>query len=88
MTSIKRKCNKPNTLINRKISKVAIPVINDKTFVKVRRNWERFWVKVKKITPDGDITGTIANHLVMKHPYNYGDIIKFKWDEVLDIIQD
>jgi len=52
--------------------------------VKVCHNDERFWVTVTKIKGD-TITGEVANDLVCKQPFKFGDIIRFKKHHIYSI---
>ena len=49
--------------------------------IKIRRNGERFWVKVVKVLKYG-IIGTCLNDLLM-NTYKYGDAIKFKLNDIV-----
>ena len=49
--------------------------------IKIRRNGERFWVKVVKVLKSG-IIGTCLNDLLM-NTYKYGDAIKFKLNDIV-----
>jgi len=49
--------------------------------IKIRRNGERFWVKVVKVLKYG-IIGTCLNDLLM-NKYKYGDAIKFKLNDIV-----
>ena len=50
--------------------------------IKIRRNGERFWVKVVKVLKYG-IIGTCLNNLLMNN-YKYGDIMKFKTRDIVE----
>ena len=49
--------------------------------IKIRRNGERFWVKVVKVLRYG-MKGTCLNNLLM-NKYKYGDTIKFKVHDIV-----
>ena len=58
-----------------------VNVIREGSVIKIRRNGERFWVKVKKISNRG-LVGVCLNTLIM-NDYNVGDPIKFKLSDIV-----
>ena len=52
--------------------------------VKIGNNYERFWVKVVKITTDY-VLGKIDNHLTFNNKYDYNDIILFEKNNIYEI---
>lgn len=56
------------------------------SIVKVSNGEERFWVTVKTIhNPNSYITGSISNELLGDYGYDYGDVIGFYLNNILDI---
>ena len=53
-----------------------VGVIREGSVIKIRRNGERFWVKVKRISNRG-LVDVCLNTLIM-NDYKVGDPIKFK----------
>lgn len=51
--------------------------------VKVLHNEERFWVLVTNIG-EKVFTGTVDNHLIHDHGFNYGSVVKFKYGDIVD----
>ena len=56
-----------------------LPKVGSK--LKIRRNGERFWVKVVKVLKYG-LIGVCLNNLLM-NKYKYGDTIKFKVHDIV-----
>ena len=54
--------------------------------VKIRRHGERFWCIIKSIKGD-NITAIVDNNLITKK-LKYGDIVRFKKSDILDIYKD
>ena len=52
--------------------------------VKISNGEERFWVHVTNIKGD-EIYGTVDNHLIHERPYNLGDTVVFRRENVYDI---
>lgn len=53
--------------------------------VKVCHNDERFWVVLVKILGNDEVIGRIDNDLVRPHPFQCGDLIKFRLEHVYSI---
>ena len=51
------------------------------SIIKIRRNGERFWVKVVRVLKN-EIAGTCLNNLLM-NDFKYGSIIKFKLKDIV-----
>ena len=43
---------------------------------------EAFWVFVTNILPNGVITGSVNNNLVLESEYNFGDIVEFTKEDI------
>jgi hypothetical protein len=54
-------------------------------FVKTIDNYERFWVKVAELHPDGMIVGVVDNDLVLEHSFVCGDVITIHRDKVIEV---
>jgi hypothetical protein len=53
--------------------------------IKVRRNSERFFVKIRRITRE-NIYAEVKNKVILQ-PFGYGDVIAFNRNEVLEIYE-
>jgi hypothetical protein len=53
--------------------------------IKVRRNSERFFVKIRRITRE-NIYAEVKNKVILQ-PFRYGNVIAFKRNEVLEIYE-
>jgi hypothetical protein len=61
--------------------------------IKIRRNGERFWVKVTHWPSNGDdkrLRGLVLNNLIdpRNRKYKWGSPITFTWDDVLVVNDD
>lgn len=57
--------------------------------VQVRHNsgngYERFWVGVTAVFRSC-FFARVGNHLDLGHPFNYGDTVKFQYDQIVDVM--
>jgi uncharacterized protein YegJ (DUF2314 family) len=53
-------------------------------YVKLSNSRDRFWVEVKEVK-NNFILGVVANKLVSPDNYDFGDLIKFKKNNIIEI---
>jgi uncharacterized protein YegJ (DUF2314 family) len=64
-----------------------ISQIKENELVKISNGKERFWTLIKQINKSNNtIIGQIENNLVYNTTYNYGDLVKFNLNNVIDYI--
>jgi hypothetical protein len=64
-----------------------ISQMKENEFVKISNGKERFWTSIKQIDKNNKIIiGRIENNLIYKSTYNYGELVKFNINNVLDYI--
>jgi len=69
------------------VSKVSKHMILKKLFknVKIRANEELFWVILLPYKLNNYYYGIVDNDLIHNHNFDYGDIVKFLYDDIVDV---
>lgn len=60
---------------------------DQKSYTKICRNGECFWVEAPIAQLSDTCIGIVASELVGEHPYKRGDVIEFKNDEIVERVE-